>query len=76
MDPADDPYLPVTVLRRTDPGVLALAKSLLDGAGIEFFIVGETIGGLYPGPVGPYTPEVRVAAKRAAEARALLKELD
>jgi hypothetical protein len=77
MFPHDDPDRPVTVLRTNDSGVLAVAKSVLDDAGIEFFVVGETVGGLYPGPgVGPYIPEIRVAAACAVEARELLNELE
>lgn len=70
-----DPKRPVTIFRASDPGLLAVAQSLLDEAGIEFFVVGETMGSLYPGPVGPYIPEVRVALERADEARELLKDL-
>jgi Putative prokaryotic signal transducing protein len=75
MFPGDDPEEPVTVFRTTDPGVLAVAKSLLDEAGIEFFVVGESAGGLYPGPAGPFPPEIRVTHQNAEAARELLKEL-
>jgi hypothetical protein len=74
--PPQDADQPVTILRTNDPAVLAVAKSLLDEAGIEFFVAGETVGALYPGPgVGPYIPELRVAARDAEAARELLKEL-
>jgi hypothetical protein len=72
--PPDDPNRPVTVLRANDPAMLAVARSLLEQAGIEYFVVGEAVGALYPGPVGPYTPEIRVAAADAEQARELLEE--
>jgi hypothetical protein len=76
MYPPQDPAEPITVLKTNDAATLAVAKSLLDGAGIEFFIAGEAVGALYPGPgVGPYIPEVRVAARDAQEAQELLEEL-
>jgi hypothetical protein len=68
---------PVTVFRTNDPGVLAVAKSLLEAADVEFFVAGEVLTGLFPGgAAGPYgAPEIRVAAENADEARELLKEL-
>jgi putative signal transducing protein len=68
---------PVTVFRTNDPGLLAVAQSLLEDAHIEFFVAGEAASGLYPGgATGPYgVPEIRVAAQNADEARKLLKEL-
>jgi hypothetical protein len=40
---------PVTVFRTNDPGLLAVAQSLLEDADIEFFVAGQAVGGLYPG---------------------------
>jgi hypothetical protein len=67
----------ITVFRTNDPGLLAVAQSLLEDANIEFFVAGQVVGGLYPGgATGPYgVPEIRVAAQNADEARDLLKEL-
>jgi hypothetical protein len=78
MSSSNDPERPVTVFRSNDPGVLALARSLLDGAGIEFFMAGEVVSGLYPGRAeGPFgTPEIRVASADAHQAREVLKELE
>ena len=75
--PEHDDAAPVTVFRTNDPGLLAVAQSLLEDAHIEFFVAGQTASGLYPGgATGPYgVPEIRVAAQNADEARELLKEL-
>ena len=75
--PEHDPSGSVTVFRTNDPGLLAVAQSLLENTDIEFFIAGQATSGLYPGgATGPYgVPEIRVAAQKADEARALLKEL-
>jgi hypothetical protein len=68
---------PVTVFRTNDPGLLAVAQSLLQDADIEFFVAGQAVSSLYPGgATGPYgVPEIRVSAQNADEARDLLKEL-
>ncbi len=73
----DDDSEPVTVFRTNDPGLLAVAQSLLEDADIQFFVAGQAVSGLYPGGVtGPYgVPEIRVAAQIADEARDLLKGL-
>ena len=47
--PAPDDSGPVTVFRTNDPGLLAVAQSLLAEADIEFFVAGEAMSGLYPG---------------------------
>lgn len=76
MSEQDDPKRPVTVFKTSDPGLLAVAQSLLEDADIEFFVAGEIVSGLYPGPISPLgRPEIRVAAEHAHEARELLKEL-
>ena len=68
---------PVTVFTTNDPGLLAVAQSLLVYADIEFFVAGQIVSGLYPGgAAGPFgVPEVRVPAQNADEARDLLKVL-
>ncbi len=76
MSEADDSSGPVTVFRSGDPGLFAVAQSLLDAAEIDFFIAGQTVSGLYPGPVSRYgVPEIRVRAEDAADARQLLQNL-
>ena len=71
---------PVTVLETSDPGLLAIAKSLLDDARIPYFAKGEAIQDLFgvgrlafnpiTGPV-----ELQVSDDDAAEARSVLMEL-
>ena len=82
--PADhrhDPDGLVTVLETSDPGLVGVAESLLEEADIEFIALNEDVqdviglgrvGGLNvaTGPV-----RLQVAAARAADARALLKDL-
>ena len=76
MSEQDDPKAPVTVFKTSDPGLLAIAQSLLEDADIHFFVAGQVMSGLYPGPISPFgRPEIRVAAEHADEARELLKEL-
>jgi hypothetical protein len=72
---------PVTVLETSDPALLAVAKSLLEEAGIPFYAKGEGLQDLFAlgrltgvNPVsGPV--EIQVSAEDAAEARALLIDL-
>ena len=65
----------VNVFDSANPGLLALAKSLLEGAGIECLAVGENAGAVFSG--NPFLGKVRldVAKDRAEEATALLAEL-
>jgi len=63
---------PVTVLTVRDPGVLAVAQSLLDGAGIPYFAKSENSRNLTPFLIWV---ELQVAADNADEARALLADL-
>ena len=78
----DESAEPVTVLESSDPALLALAKSLLDDAGIPYFAKGEGVQDLFGvgrfgtgfNPVtGPI--ELQVSAGDASEARAILLEL-
>ena len=63
---------PVTVLATRDPGLLAVAKSLLDANGIDYFAKGENLQN-----VPPFNPwiEIQVRAGDADEAKALLADL-
>jgi hypothetical protein len=72
----------VPVLRTGDPLVVALAKSLLDGAGIDFFVKGEGIQDLFAfGRVGTgFSPitgpaEFQVRRYKEAEARTVLADV-
>ena len=72
---------PVTVLSTGDPALLAVAKSLLEEADIEFFAKGEAVQDLVGGGrLGGFNPavgpvELQVAPEHADEARALLRDL-
>jgi len=62
----------VTVLFTRDHSELAIAKSLLEGAGIPFFARNEEVESLIAaGPV-----EIQVRPEDEAEARNLLRELN
>jgi hypothetical protein len=66
-----------TVLATSDAGLIAVAKSLLDDAGIPFMVRGEGIQGLFPGNLnvvlGP--AELQVNARDRQEAKAILSKL-
>lgn len=73
----------VTVFETGDPGLVALAKSLLDSAGIDFTTKGDALQdvlglGRFPGGAnlvaGPVVFQVR--PDDAKEASALLRELE
>ena len=76
------PSGPVTVLETGDQGLLAVAKSLLEHANIEYFAKGEGIQDLFAaGRFGTgFNPfvgaiQLQVAAKDAEEAKTLLRDL-
>jgi Putative prokaryotic signal transducing protein len=72
----DDARQPITIFTSSDPGLLAVAQSLLQDADIEFFVAGAATASLYPGIFNPFAgPEIRVAAEDAEDARQLLKDL-
>jgi len=72
---------PVTVLETSDPALLAVAKSLLEAAGIPFFAKGEALQNLFgAGTVAGFNPitgpvELQVSVDDAADAKATLIEL-
>ena len=63
------------VYRSANPGLIALAKSVLEGASIPFETRDEGSHGAFPGT--PFVGRARIFApsERAAEARELLSEL-
>lgn len=65
----------VTVFESANPGLLALAKSVLEGAAIEFSTVGESTGAVFSG--NPLFGRVRlvVSPENAEHAKSLLEEL-
>lgn len=66
----------VTVFESSNPALLALAKSVLEGAGIEFSTVGESTGAIFSG--NPLFGLVRfvVAEGDVERATALLEDLE
>jgi putative signal transducing protein len=78
---SDDPADFVRLLDLTDPAMVAVAKSLLEEAGVEFFIRNEGTQGLFgAGQMGGYNfitgpPVLMVEASRMDEARELLAPL-
>ncbi len=77
-----EPVALVTVLETGDPALLAVAKSLLEDAGIDFFAKGEGVQDLFGwGRFGTgFNPligavKLQVAADDAEEARERLKDL-
>lgn len=73
--PAEPPHLPihfVTVWETRDPGLLSLAKSVLQNAHVPFFAKNEGARDLlWVGPV-----ELQVAEKHATLARDLLEKME
>ena len=76
----DESRGPVTVLETGDPGLIAVAKSLLDSAGIPYFAKGESLQNLFGwGQIG-FNPivgvvQLQVASDDAEDATALLRDL-
>jgi putative signal transducing protein len=72
----------VPILRTGDPGLIPLAKSLLEGEGIEYLVRGENLQDLFgAGRLGGYNyvtgpAEFWVHTEDAERARTLLDELD
>jgi hypothetical protein len=71
-EPADSGAGPMTVLTARDPGVLAVAQSLLDSAGIPYFAKSENSRNVTPFMIWV---ELQVGSEDAEEARALLADL-
>jgi hypothetical protein len=65
---------PVTVFATADAGLLAVVKSILDGAGIKYFARNELIQGILPVQSGAFNTlvEIQVRPEDADDARALL----
>ncbi|HPZ43148.1 MAG TPA: DUF2007 domain-containing protein [Bacillota bacterium] len=69
---------PVTVFATADAGLLAVVKSILDGAGIKYFVRNELIQAILPVQSGAFNSlvEIQVWPEDAADARALLDTKD
>lgn len=73
----------VTVFETGDPGAIALVKSLLDSAGIQFSAKGESVqdlfgAGRFPGGTNLVTGPVafQVRPQDATKAKSLLSDLN
>jgi len=66
----------VTILDSTNPGLIGIAKTVLESAGIEFLAVGENVASVaFSG--NPFLGRVRIQVERSRveEAEALLSEV-
>jgi hypothetical protein len=63
------------VFNMGDPGLLGVAQSLLQDAGIEYFMWNEALHRLYPGSIPTFAPALAVRASDAAAAREVLRGL-
>lgn len=63
----------VTVLETSDPMLIGAAKSVLEEAGIPFYVAGDEISARYAGHHTFEPCRVQVGSDREAEARALLE---
>jgi hypothetical protein len=73
----------VTVYRVGNPAIIALAKSILQSAGIEYYAMGEGVQDLFGlGRIGAGfniiagQVQIRVDSERAEEARRLLADIE
>ncbi len=71
---AERPPELVTVFESGNPAILAVAKSLLEGAGIAFLVKGAEFQDVFTLPLTEPV-EILVEPERAEEARELLREL-
>jgi hypothetical protein len=77
MSQSDDSTPLVTVFETNDPGLLVIAKSLLDDAGIAYVVSGEEVQSLFAGGhlLSDFTPSIQVSPEDAADAREMLQGL-
>ena len=69
--PSDPPLELVTVFASPDPGLIAVARSILQSADIRFLVQGEVVRNL----VGLVPVQLQVSREDADDALALLAEL-
>jgi hypothetical protein len=70
----------VTVLATRDPGIIAIAKSILDGADIQYLAKGEATNALFGGSLVGFNAsaslvQIQVQRDRAEDASELLRDL-
>jgi hypothetical protein len=71
----------ITVYTSTTNAELVIAQSLLEGAGIEYFVKGAAVSGLFAGGQIGYNPvtgpiKLQVRSEDEDEAREVLSEMD
>jgi hypothetical protein len=70
----------ITVLATRDPGVIAIAKSILDGAGIKYLARGDAENALFGGALVGFNAKaslvhIQVLPDDASDAKELLTDL-
>lgn len=65
----------ITILETGDRASLATAKSLLDSAGIEYYVKGEDVQSLIGFGAIDGVPEIQVAEEDAEDAKKILEGL-
>jgi hypothetical protein len=65
----------ITILSTNSQGELAIIKSLLDNAGIKYFVTNENFNKLYAGVLdGASLMDIKIPQNKVSEARELLKD--
>jgi hypothetical protein len=69
----------VTVFQTEDPGLVPLVKSILEDAGIDYYVAGEVMRNVFgwglPGAYGVGPAEFRVREEDATRAREVLADV-
>ena len=65
----------VTILETSDRALMATAKSLLESAGIEYYVKGEDVQSMIGFGAIDGVPEIQVADEDAEDAKEILKDL-
>ena len=65
----------ITILTTSSRSSIATAKSLLESAGIRYFVKGEDVQSLIGFGAIDGVPEIQVAEEDAEEAKEILKDL-
>lgn len=68
-------YKLVTIFTTSNRSSIATAKSLLQSAGIQYYVKGEDVQSLIGFGAIDGVPEIQVAEEDAEEAREILKDL-
>ncbi len=66
----------VTILETSDPALISVAKSLLEGSNIWYAAQGEGMSSLFPGTVAYHPVAFQVAREDEERARELFREFE